>query len=152
MCSLTYQFVRVSWQFAGERQNLHETIAKLERELSGLRKTQHALEQKELEAKQLSEAVGRLKFDLEEMKKRLNGSEKGTMRSNSFRSLMSIGISTTFRGLIVGRSDSVKGKPEILANALARDEDGNESDNSEGYIETVVRTEKRKVCLVQKSN
>jgi predicted RNase H-like nuclease (RuvC/YqgF family) len=98
LCSLTYQFVRVSWQFASERQNLHETIAKLEKELSGLRKTQDALEQKELEARQLSEAVGRLKFDLEEMKKRLNGSEKGTMRSNSVRSLMSIGIGVTFWG------------------------------------------------------
>jgi len=96
LCSLTYQFVRVSWQFAGERQNLHETIAKLERELSGLRKTQHALEQKELEARQLSEAVGRLKFDLEEMKKRLNGSEKGTIGSNSIRSMMSIGTSGCF--------------------------------------------------------
>ena len=48
--------------------------------------------------------------------------------------------------MFLGRSDSVKDKPEILANALARHEDGNESDNSEGYIETVVRTEKRKVC------
>ena len=149
MCSLTYQFVRVSWQFAGERQNLHETIAKLERELSGLRKTQHALEQKELESKQLSETVGRLKFDLDEMKKRLNGSEKGTVSSNSVRSLMSIGTSTCFPLLIVGRSDSVKGKPEILANALAQDGDGNESDNSEGYIETVVRTEKRKVVSLK---
>jgi hypothetical protein len=117
-----------------------------------MRKTQHALEQKELEARQLSEAVGRLKFDLEEMKKRLNGSEKGTMRSNSVRSLVSIGISITFPGLIVGRSDSVKGKPEILANALAQHEDGNESDNSDGYVETVVRTEKRKVCPVLKVN
>jgi predicted RNase H-like nuclease (RuvC/YqgF family) len=73
LCALTYQFVRVSWQFAGERQNLHETIAKLERELNGLRKLQHALEQKELEARQLGETVERLKFDLEEMKKRVNG-------------------------------------------------------------------------------
>jgi peptidoglycan hydrolase CwlO-like protein len=90
-CSLTYQFVRVSWQFAGERQNLHETIAKLERELTALRKTQHALDHKELEAKQLGETVERLKFDLEEMRKRVNGSEKGTMRSNSIRSLLTIG-------------------------------------------------------------
>jgi predicted RNase H-like nuclease (RuvC/YqgF family) len=94
LCSLTYQFVRVSWQFAGERQSLHETIAKLERELSGLRKTQHALEQKELEARQLGETVERLKFDLEEMRKRINGSEKGTVRSNSVRSLMTIGTKT----------------------------------------------------------
>ena len=104
-----------------------------------------------MEAKQLSEAVGRLKFDLDEMKKRVNGSEKGTVRSNSVRSLMSIGTNITFWGLIVGRSDSVKGKPEILANAFAQDENGDESDNSEGYIETVVRTEKRKVCPIQKS-
>ena len=95
MCSLTYQFVRVSWQFAGERQNLHETIAKLERELNKLRKTQHALEEKELEARQLSETVGRLKFDLEEMKKRINGSEKGTLRphsASSIRGLITLGI------------------------------------------------------------
>jgi hypothetical protein len=43
---------------------------------------------------------------------------------------------------MVGRSDSVKGKPEILANELAKDDD--ESDE-EGYVETVTRTEKRKV-------
>lgn len=49
--------------------------------------------------------------------------------------------------IVLGRSDSVKGKPEILANALARDEDGNESDDTEGYVETVVRTEKRMVNL-----
>ena len=90
-CSLTYQFVRVSWQFAGERQNLHETIAKLEREVATLRKTQHALDKKELEARQLGETVERLKFDLEEMRKRVNGSEKGTLRSNSMRSLGTLG-------------------------------------------------------------
>ena len=143
LCSLTYQFVRVSWQFAGERQNLHETIAKLERELTALRKTQHALEQKELEAKQLGETVERLKFDLEEMRKRVNGSEKGTMRSNSMRSLLTIGILTFRDNLMIGRSDSVKGKPEILANELAKD---HEESDEEGYVETVTRTEKRKVC------
>lgn len=143
LCSLTYQFVRVSWQFAGERQNLHETIAKLERELTALRKTQHALEQKELEAKQLGETVERLKFDLEEMRKRVNGSEKGTMRSNSMRSLLTIGILTFRDNLMIGRSDSVKGKPEILANELAKDD---EESDEEGYVETVTRTEKRKVC------
>jgi predicted RNase H-like nuclease (RuvC/YqgF family) len=90
-CSLTYQFVRVTWQFGSERQNLHDTITKLERELTTLRKTQHALEKKELEARQLSETVERLKFDLEEMRKRLNGSEKGTVRSSSVRSLITIG-------------------------------------------------------------
>jgi len=145
LCSLTYQFVRVSWQFAGERQNLHDTIAKLERELTGLRKTQHALDKKELEARQLGETVERLKFDLEEMRKRVNGSEKGTMRSNSVRSIMTIGTPHSFTRLTLGRSDSVKGKPEILANALAKDENGNESDDTEGYVETVVRTEKRMV-------
>jgi hypothetical protein len=45
---------------------------------------------------------------------------------------------------MIGRSDSVRGKPEILANELAQDEDG-DSDDTEGYVETVVRTEKRKV-------
>jgi hypothetical protein len=39
----------------------------------------------------------------------------------------------------------VKGKPEILANALAQDDDENASDDSEEYVETVTRTEKRKV-------
>ena len=145
LCSLTYQFVRVSWQFAGERQNLHETIAKLERELTALRKTQHALEQKDMEAKQLGETVERLKFDLEEMRKRVNGSEKGTMRSNSMRSLLTIGIITVENHLMVGRSDSVKGKPEILANELAKDDDESDED---GYVETVTRTEKRKVLSV----
>jgi hypothetical protein len=59
--------------------------------LSSSRKTQYDLEQKELEAKQLSETVERLKFDLEEMRKRVNGSEKGTLRSNSIRSLGTLG-------------------------------------------------------------
>ena len=45
---------------------------------------------------------------------------------------------------ILGRSDSVKGKPEILAKELAKDEDTSDSD-VDGYVETVVRTEKRKV-------
>jgi hypothetical protein len=47
---------------------------------------------------------------------------------------------------MVGRSDSVRGKPEILSRELAKDEDA-ETDEEEGYIETVVRTEKRKVCF-----
>jgi hypothetical protein len=145
LCSLTYQFVRVSWQFAGERQNLHETIAKIERECAVLRKTKHALDQKELEAKQLTETVERLKFDLEEMRKRVNGSEKGTLRPGSIRSIGTIGIGPCFIGLMVGRSDSVRGKPEILSRELAKDsEDGNDTDDTEGYVETVVRTEKRK--------
>lgn len=46
---------------------------------------------------------------------------------------------------MIGRSDSVKGNPETLAKELSQDEDGNESDDTDGYIETVVRTEKRKV-------
>jgi hypothetical protein len=47
---------------------------------------------------------------------------------------------------MVGRSDSVRGKPEILAKELAQDnDDGNDTDDTEGYIETVTRTEKRKV-------
>ena len=45
--------------------------------------------------------------------------------------------------LIAGRSDSVKGKPEILADELAKDDDDSDE---EGYVETVTRTEKRKVC------
>lgn len=60
--------------------------------MSSLRKTQHALDQKDLEARQLGETVERLKFDLEEMRKRVNGSEKGTLRG-SIRSLGTIGIS-----------------------------------------------------------
>jgi predicted RNase H-like nuclease (RuvC/YqgF family) len=90
--SLTYQFVRVSWQFAGERQSLHETIKSLEKDLSSLRKTEHALHQKEAEATELEQTIVRLKFDLEEMRKRVNGSEKGTLRSNSLRSLGTIGM------------------------------------------------------------
>jgi hypothetical protein len=142
-CSLTYQFVRVSWQFAGERQNLHETIAKLEREMSSLRKTQHTLDRKELEARQLGETVERLKFDLDEMRKRVNGSEKGTIRG-SIRSIGTIGISSLLR-LTSGRSDSVRGTPETLSKVLAQDDSDNDTDDTEGYVETVVRTEKRKV-------
>ena len=94
--SLTYQFIRVSWQFAGERQTLHNTIATLEADLAVARKAQHALSQKELEARQLSETVERLKFELEEMRKRVNSSEHGTVRSNSMRSLMTIGTFAPF--------------------------------------------------------
>jgi hypothetical protein len=43
----------------------------------------------------------------------------------------------------------VKGKPEILANELAQDRDGNDTDDTGEYVETVVRTEKRKVCALQ---
>jgi predicted RNase H-like nuclease (RuvC/YqgF family) len=82
----------VSWQFAGERQTLHNTIATLKADLAITRKAQHALSQKELEARQLGEAVERLKFELEEMRKRVNSSEHGTVRSNSMRSLMTLGI------------------------------------------------------------
>ena len=89
---MTYQFVRVSWQFAGERQRFHETIANLQNELSVLRKTQHALEEKEFECTQLGETVVRLKFDLEEVRKRLNGSEKGTVRGDSLRGAATIGM------------------------------------------------------------
>lgn len=123
----------MSWQFAGERQSLHETIKTLEKDLSSLRKTEHALVQKEAMATEMEQTIVRLKFDLEEMRKRVNGSEKGTLRSNSLRSIGTI-----------GRSDSVRGKPEILSRELAQDEDA-ETDEEEGYIETVVRTEKRKV-------
>ena len=94
--SLTYQFIRVSWQFAGERQTLHNTIATLEADLAVARKAQHALSQKELEARQLGETVERLKFELEEMRKRVNSSEHGTVRSNSMRSLMTIGTFSPF--------------------------------------------------------
>jgi hypothetical protein len=52
------------------------------------------LDQKELEAKQLLETVERLKFDLEEMRKRVNGSEKGTLRPGSVRSIGTIGMAT----------------------------------------------------------
>ena len=47
--------------------------------------------------------------------------------------------------LILGRSDSVKVKPDILAKELAREEQGDDTDDGEDYVETVVRTEKRKV-------
>jgi hypothetical protein len=46
---------------------------------------------------------------------------------------------------MLGRSDSVRGKPDIWAREAAQDEEGNDTDDTEGYIETVVRTEKRKV-------
>jgi hypothetical protein len=57
-----------------------------------LRKTEYILEQKELETKQLTETVERLKFDLEEMRKRVNGSPKGSLRPGSIRSIGTIGI------------------------------------------------------------
>jgi hypothetical protein len=41
-----------------------------------------------MEARQLTETVERLKFDLEAMRKRASGSEQGTMRSDSIRSLL----------------------------------------------------------------
>lgn len=71
---------------------MHESMAKYERDLATLNKTKHALEQKELEAKQLGETVERLKFDLEDLRRRLNGSDKGTVRSSSVRSLVTLGI------------------------------------------------------------
>lgn len=111
--------------------------------MSSLRKTQHTLDRKELEARQLGETVERLKFDLDEMRKRVNGSEKGTIRG-SIRSIGTIGISTLSR-LISGRSDSVRGTPETLSKVLAQDDSDNDTDDTEGYVETVVRTEKRKV-------
>ena len=38
-------------------------------------------------------------------------------------------------------------KPDILANELAEDQRKAEDSDEDGYIETVVRTEKRKVVL-----
>jgi len=95
LCSLTYQFVRVSWQFAGERQSLHDTIAKLQLECTSLKKTEAALRKKENEASELTNTVMRLKYDLEEMRKRVNGSEKGTLRPGSIRSIGTIGLFPT---------------------------------------------------------
>lgn len=80
----------------------------------------------------------RLKFDLEEMRKRVNSSPKGSLRPGSIRSVDTI-----------GRANSVRGKPEILAKELAEEQEGEESDDTEDYIETVVRTEKRKVLYLR---